>query len=312
MDVRKRVARALGTAMLGGAFSLGALGTATEAQERGPEIRTVDVDGHSVRVRISGLDRRRAQEPVVVLEAGATNGLDDWTLVLAGVDSLAPTVAYDRAGLGGSEWDGEIPTPRHVTERLSSLLRVVGAEPPYVLVGHSWGAVLARYFAGYRPEEVAGVVFVDPGPVVTQTRREMLASYDSLGVGRAGYDAYWSFFGDFFRSASPAVRAEFEVFHGLMERELAGRDLRSLPAVPVAMIVAGAPVPLPPDIPLPYDPAAHFQVDLRHRLAAFHQWVAGSPRGTLVLSNATHHDVPSQEPELIVWAVRRVLSAVRR
>jgi len=43
-------------------------------------------------------------------------------------------------------------------ERLFDRARI---EPPYVLVGHSYGGLLARLFARAHPEEVAGVVFVD-------------------------------------------------------------------------------------------------------------------------------------------------------
>ena len=65
--------------------------------------------------------------------------------ILAQVASMTPVVAYDRAGLGRSEWDDTTPTPRHVADRLRRVLRQIGADPPYVLVGFSWGGMLARY-----------------------------------------------------------------------------------------------------------------------------------------------------------------------
>ena len=43
-------------------------------------------------------------------------------------------------------------------ERLLARGRI---EPPYVLVGHSYGGFLARLFARAHPEQVAGVAFVD-------------------------------------------------------------------------------------------------------------------------------------------------------
>src|SRR5918999_1676692 len=113
--------------------------SATAQRSMSPRgVRMVDVDGHAVRVQAIGLDRRRTGGPIVVFEAGAASGLDAWSRVLPKVANHAAVVAYDRAGLGLSEWDNEEPTPRHVANRLRRLLEKIGARPPYILVGHSW------------------------------------------------------------------------------------------------------------------------------------------------------------------------------
>jgi pimeloyl-ACP methyl ester carboxylesterase len=267
----------------------------------------VDVDGHAMRVHIAGLDSRRDGSPVVVFEAGATNSLDVWGSVLPQVAAIGPVVAYDRAGLGRSTWDNEAPTPRHVANKLRRLLEQVGAKPPYVLVGYSWGGILARYFAGYHPGDVSGIVYVDPGPMVTQSAAEKLAPFDSVGAGRAGYDAFWASYATLFQRSPAAVRAEFDVFRDLMSLDGPDRGPRPVPDVPIVVILAAKYLPLP-TMQLPYDPRAHFDVDLRQRAKLLHEWVLKSPRGTLVVSNSTTHAVPREDPDLIVWAVKRVLA----
>src|SRR5687768_7231640 len=139
--------------------------------------RMVDVNGHQMHVKFSGLENRKQGNPVIVFEAGATNSLEVWANVLSHVLGLGPVVVYDRAGLGKSAWDNTTPTPQHVWNRLRHLLQEIGAEPPFVFVGYSWGGSLVRYYAGYNPEEVAGLVYVDPGPIVTQSLAEKLAPY---------------------------------------------------------------------------------------------------------------------------------------
>jgi pimeloyl-ACP methyl ester carboxylesterase len=42
------------------------------------------------------------------------------------------------------------------------MLGAAGFKPPYVLVGHSFGGLVMRRFALLHPEEVAGVVLIDP------------------------------------------------------------------------------------------------------------------------------------------------------
>lgn len=273
--------------------------------------RIVNVGGHTMRVHVQGLAMRRPGSPVVVFEAGATNSLDVWNRVLPGVATFAPVVAYDRAGLGRSEWDSVTPTPRHVATRLRQLLELVGAEPPYVLVGFSWGASLSRWFAGYHPGDVAGIVYVDPGPIVTQSHAEKLASFDSIGVGRAGFDAFWSGFATFMDRLPPAARAEFDVFRGLMEQDPSQRDLRPVPPVPVAVLVAAKYQPLPASLELPYVPRAHFDVDVRQRIRSLEAWALASTHGTFVVANDLTHMIPNEDPDLIVWAVKRVLAAVQ-
>lgn len=287
------------------------VGASLQAQQAGavPGVEMVELDGYAVRVQVLGLDNRRKGTPVVVFEAGATNPLEVWGGILPQVAAVAPVVAYDRAGLGRSEWDNATPTPQHVANRLRRLLQQIGAEPPYVLAGYSWGGILARYFAGYYPRDVAGLVFVDPGPTITQPLAESLAAFDAIGAGRAGYDAYWSSFAALFDKAAPAVRAEFDVFRRLMQLDLADRDLRPVPDVPVVVVVAAKYLPLA-NMQLPYDPQAHFQVDLRHRIKMLQEWALASPQGTLVMSNHTSHAVTREDPNLIVWAVQRVLSPV--
>jgi hypothetical protein len=45
---------------------------------------------------------------------------------------------------------------------------------------------------------VAGLVLVDPAPIVTQPLADNLAPYNAIAAGQAGYDVYWSFFAALF------------------------------------------------------------------------------------------------------------------
>ena len=216
--------------------------------------KSIVINGRPVRVQVAGLERRTRGSPIVVFEAGATNSLDVWRAVVPQVAAVAPVVAYDRAGLGQSAWDSVAPTPRHVATRLRRMLKEIGAEPPYVLVGSGYAAVIER--------------------------------------------------------ASPAARAEFTVYRGLTEREVVDRDLAPAPNVPVVMLIAAKPFPSP--LQLPFDAQAHFEADLRHRIRMLQEWALGAPKGTVVVTNHTSHAIPREDPDLIVWAVKRVLDAIPR
>ncbi|MEX2232558.1 MAG: alpha/beta hydrolase [Cyclobacteriaceae bacterium] len=270
--------------------------------------RMINMDGHELHVLYQGLENRKPGRPVIVFEAGLMHSMDVWAKILPQVAIFAPVVAYDRAGLGRSVWNEQTPTPEYITKRLHELLRQVGAEPPYLLVGHSWGGTLARYFAGYHPDDVAGIVYVDPGPIATQSMAEQLAPFDSIGAGKDGYDAMWSGFATALEGASAAGKAELKVMRSLMERDKNDRDLKPAPDVPVVVLMAAK--PYPPFLQLPYDHQAHFDADLRHRIRMLQEWALASPKGTLVVSNHTTHAMPREDPDLVMWAIMRVLSAI--
>jgi pimeloyl-ACP methyl ester carboxylesterase len=99
--------------------------------------------------------------PTVVLIAGRNDTALSWGPVLAALAGRAHAVAYDRAGLGGSDPDLKIPSPERSVADLSRLINVV-SRGPCVVAGHSYGGLLALMLAAYHPDLVAGQVLVDP------------------------------------------------------------------------------------------------------------------------------------------------------
>ncbi|MFF7255805.1 alpha/beta fold hydrolase [Streptomyces microflavus] len=101
--------------------------------------------------------------PTVVFEGGLAAGRSYWAPVQAALTDVAPTVVYDRSGLGRSPAApaGVSRRLHTLAEDLGELLDHLGPEGPYVLVGHSWGGPLVR-LAAARPARVAGLVLVDP------------------------------------------------------------------------------------------------------------------------------------------------------
>jgi pimeloyl-ACP methyl ester carboxylesterase len=113
-----------------------------------------------------------AGSPTVVLEAGLGGDVHNWSAVQPQLGRITRTCSYDRAGVGSSVGVPGVHDARVEIDDLQRLLEHARLAPPYVLVGHSYGGLLARLFARAHAREVAGIVLVD-AMGRAQTRREL-------------------------------------------------------------------------------------------------------------------------------------------
>ena len=138
-----------------------AIGTASDAQAFPPPGQMVDVGGYKMHIVCSG--PQSADGPTVILDhVGAANAAQ-WGLVQPEIAKSTRVCAYDRAGFG---WSERGPTPRDARQsmhELHTLLEKASISGPYLLVGHSYGANVARLYVAEYPAEVVGMVLVDPG-----------------------------------------------------------------------------------------------------------------------------------------------------
>ena len=137
-------------------------------------VTDVDVGGRTLHlVCVGPLD---TGEPTVVFEAGLGGPFVVWSDVLSAMQSTHRVCAYDRAGLGASPAAPETArTTKDIVADLHALLTTAKLDGPYVMVGHSFGAWPIALYASDYPDDVAGVVLVDPrGPKVSAEWRDAL------------------------------------------------------------------------------------------------------------------------------------------
>jgi pimeloyl-ACP methyl ester carboxylesterase len=274
-----------------------------EAQETAPTTAMLEVDRIRIRVLTTGLDDREPGQAVVVFEGGGGASLETWNPIMPAVSTLAPVVAYDRAGTGESEWDGLPPTPERVGMRLRKVLAQLRVAPPYILVGHSWGGVLVRYFAAANSEEVAGVLYIDPTDI-TLSPEEELAIFESIGADRSARDAFYEIQERAMANASGPLRAETTVILDLMRLDPAERGLLPAADVPTSVIVAGRAAVFPPNV-LPFDTAAYAAAIQENRVQRLRSW-AIAPGEYIVASNSGH-SVHAEDANLVIEAIRHLI-----
>jgi pimeloyl-ACP methyl ester carboxylesterase len=155
--------RSVGTAAaLAGTATLAALALGNHLAARLAERRHpprgafMEVDG----VQLHYSDRGEGS-PVVLIHGNAVSG-DDWNT--SGVAELLlrshRVIIFDRPGFGYSERPrGHLWTAAQQAELLHKALRQLGVERP-VVVGHSWGTIVALALAERHQADLAGLVLL--------------------------------------------------------------------------------------------------------------------------------------------------------
>ena len=149
--------------------------------------RLVDV-GNGRRMYVSDMGREMRDGPTVIFESGIAATSQNWLRVQEVVAAYARAVSYDRSGLGWSSPSASERTPSNIARELRDMLRHAKIPGPYVLVGHSFGGLVVQRYAAEYPDEILGVILVDPmrvedWPPVNETQRAMLVR----GTRMAGF-----------------------------------------------------------------------------------------------------------------------------
>src|SRR5689334_15428350 len=100
--------------------------------------------------------------PTVILEAGAGDFAEVWSLVQPRVARFTRVCSYDRGGYGRSDPGTRPRTYAQLALELRAALDGAGEKPPYVLVGQSYGGFVVRGFAKRYAPDVKGMVLADP------------------------------------------------------------------------------------------------------------------------------------------------------
>ena len=121
--------------------------------------RFTTIEGQKYYIKTQGMG-----DVTVIFENGMSDSLEIWGHIPDDVAEFAKVFSYDRADISLSNTSH---TPRTVPNTVSELHTILEQEqinPPYVVVGHSLGGLLMRYFASTYPDEVQGMLLLDPAP----------------------------------------------------------------------------------------------------------------------------------------------------
>jgi pimeloyl-ACP methyl ester carboxylesterase len=289
--------------------------------------------GRRVNLRITG-----EGGPTVLLAAGWGGWMLSWSGVQRRLEATTRVVAYDRPGLGFSDPG---PSPRAASATVADLraaLQAAGIAPPYVLVGHSLGSFEARLFAFLHPDEVVGLVLVDPSSE-RQGRRfaeisphaglmsarqlahlrfcEACARAGTLTPGSPDYDVCVGKpeprLTDAVNAVIARMRSRASYWRSIRSEltSMVGRSADELEAakrpldIPLIVLSAGA-----------FEPGPGLSAEEGAAMKALwrrmhHELAAISSRGELRVVEGAGHNIPTDKPQAVADAIAEVVALAR-
>jgi len=240
----------------------------------------VPVAGHDVHLVCRG-----AGSPTVLLELGAGQTASAWNGTLPALAEERRACLYERAGTGESEPGAEPRTAQVIADELHELIGTAGLAPPIVLVSHSLGGLDAQAFAQQYPDEVAGLVFIEP-----RTAEYQLGYRDNLTADELAVDQ---------RDLEGAIDdapfgPELAVIDDSAEAVVAAGDL---PDVPVVVLSAGVAFP------------DQSEADRAFWLQTHENLAAQVGDGRQVVVEGADHEIWRTDQEAVLTAVDDVVAA---
>lgn len=134
------------------------LAESMQLRDAPPPGRVVQANGLDMHMQVAGPPSR----PVVVLFNAWGMPSSSWGWVIGQLSQTSMVVRWDPPGYAWSGLDTAASDATTQAERIHAAMAQYEVAGPYLLVGSGLGAVEARAFAVRYPDEVAGMVLLDP------------------------------------------------------------------------------------------------------------------------------------------------------
>ncbi|WNN74212.1 alpha/beta hydrolase [Lysinibacillus capsici] len=133
-------------------------------------------------------NKYRKNTPSVIFIAGLGDSHETWKKVQDRIADETSTLSYDRASIGRSQDVAVSRTCCDLVEELFELVQALEVEKPYILVGHSFGGLVARLYTSLYPQDICGMVLVDAAPEYKELAYEKVLPENLLAGNREYFE----------------------------------------------------------------------------------------------------------------------------
>lgn len=97
----------------------------------------------------------------LVIDVGIGNSFYDWYPLIEEIKDYFTVIVYHRQGYGRSSLPQSSRTTRNIAYELNTMLKEIGIEEKYILMGHSFGGLCVQQYAKMYPNEIKAVILLD-------------------------------------------------------------------------------------------------------------------------------------------------------
>lgn len=228
-------------------------------------------------------------KPTIVIDLAMGETLLSWDTLQTRLSQLTTVVTYDRLGLGKSDSTNLPRTIENLSIDLNEFLTTNKIPGPYLFIGHSLGTSIIRKYQNDNPENVLGMILIDP---IHEDQFDRLMAIKS----KEDQEKTLRDREDFENSLTTGERNEAIQYH---QQRAAMRGVKFPNNIPVTII-------------------GSFQVgqgateeDRQIKKELFDQWLDQARQIKLITTTKSGHYIQDSEPELLIDEVKLMIEKLR-
>lgn len=283
--------------------------------------------GHrKLHIHVSG----QSEAPTIVFDHGSEYGASalTWHMVAERVEHFSKVVTYDRAGYGFSDGGNYARTSSDYVEDLHQLLLAEHIKGPIIMVGHGYGALNARLYAYRYPKQVCGMILIDARhedeyagkfpeqyteeQLKLQRRYKIYVFLNYFGIVK-GLLSLQSSLRQLYNYYPSAIRKQIWTLIALNKtvKTIANeqshieqsfnqvRNIKQYKNIPITVIIGGS-----------MEKTSDDQKQAKYNSAA--EMKNLSEEGLLIVAPNSNRHVPTEQPEVVADAIRRMIHRLKR
>ncbi len=233
-------------------------------------------------------------EPAIVFITGLGPTMDDFEAIQNKLSKTNRVICYDRAGIGNSESYNNERTLANISSELKELLDAIGLNKPFLVVGHSRGGLIARYFADKYADKVKGLVLIEPAiPEHKWLKRQLRSEIEKIE-----FDKYYESFCTDSINYTKTIRNEFI---STFKNDSADVSEKGFPlSIPITLIASNKITDI-----------KYNAEEVKIKVELVKSYLKINPNIKLIFTDNAGHFIHDDQPELVTREITTMLAKLR-